>query len=481
MTGRLAIDQGTTSTKAYRSGADGAAVAVGARSHRQIHPRPGWVEHDPAELLRDIRALIEAAGPCAVAALANQGETVVAWDARTKRPLHNAIVWQDERTGDAIARLRADGVAALTRQVAGLPLDPYFSASKLRWLLDHAEGAKDLRRAGRLRLGTTDAFFLDALTGAFATDASTASRTSLMDLSRLAWSAPLCAAFGVPIECLPEIRPTVGDFGRIPGGPRVVAAVVDQQASLYGHRCEQPGDVKITFGTGAFVLGLAGRTPPESDGGLLATCAWQIDGEAPQYALEGGVFTAGAALDWAGRIGLFADHEALAALDGPSAAERDLFFVPAQSGLGCPHWDRSARGAWIGLGLDTPREDLCRAVLEGVALRAAEIVRVMARPAAPGQRVSVDGGLSRNRYFTQFLAAAIGRPIELATMPHVTALGLLALCAHGQDPACRVDRASWRPVECGTPLPDALHARFADAVSRTRGWAAGTRSPDPQP
>ena len=289
MTGRLAIDQGTTSTKAYRSGPHGTAVAVGSRTHRQIHPRPGWVEHAPAELLDGIRALIEAAGPCATAGLANQGETVVAWDARTKRPLHNAVVWQDERTADAVARLRAGGVESLTRDVAGLPLDPYFSATKLRWLLAHAEGAGELRRAGRLRLGTSDAFFLDALTGEFATDVSTASRTSLMDLSRLAWSPPLCAAFGVPLECLPEIRPTVGDFGQIPGGPHVGVAMVDQQAALYGHRCERPGDVKITFGTGAFALGVAGGTPPDCTSGLLATCAWQIGDAAACYAREGGI------------------------------------------------------------------------------------------------------------------------------------------------------------------------------------------------
>ena len=470
MTAHVAIDQGTTSTKAYRRDPGGIVAAVGSRTHRQIHPRPGWVEHDAAEILSNIRALLAAAGPCVVAGLANQGETVVAWDARTKLPLHNAIVWQDERTAGPIARLRAEGVEELTRQVAGLPLDPYFSATKLRWLLDHADGAGELRRAGRLRLGTTDAFFLDALSGVFATDVSTASRTSLMDLSRLTWSDALCAAFGVPIECLPEIRPTVGDFGQIPGGPHVVAAVVDQQASLYGHRCEQPGDVKITFGTGAFALCLAGNVPPNGGGGPLATCAWQVGAEAPRYALEGGVFTAGAALEWAGRMGLFADHDELATLAGPPAAERGVFFVPAQAGLGCPHWDRSARGAWIGLGLDTRRDDLSRAVLEGVAFRAAEIVRAMARPDALGRRVSIDGGLSRNRYFAEFLAAAIGRPIELATMPDVTALGLLALCALGRGAPSVVDPTSWRRIECETPVSDALHARFADALGRTRGW-----------
>ncbi|MFZ9634786.1 MAG: FGGY family carbohydrate kinase, partial [Alphaproteobacteria bacterium] len=218
----LAIDQGTTGTKAI-AWRDGVLREVGRRVHRQIRPRQGHVEHDPMELLGHLRELLAQAGPVDLVGIANQGETVVAWDEATGRPLHNALVWQDERTADEVARLRAAGVEALALARAGLPLDPYFSATKLRWLLDNAEGARELLRLGRLRLGTSDAFFLRNLCGASATDPSTASRTSLMDIRSLRWDEELCAAFGVPVECLPEIRPTTGPFGIAPGGARIVA------------------------------------------------------------------------------------------------------------------------------------------------------------------------------------------------------------------------------------------------------------------
>ncbi len=471
----LALDQGTTSTKAYRADDDGFTL-VGTRTHRQIRPAPGWVEHDAAELLSHLRELIELADPCDVAGLANQGETVVAWDAATKRPLHHAIVWQDDRTSTALARMKAEGIETLTLDRSGLPLDPYFSASKLRWLLDNAEGAADLRRQGRLRLGTSDAFFLDALTGRFATDVSTASRTGLMDLRRRSWDEDLCAAFGVPLDCLPEIRPTVGEFGTLPGGTRLVASAVDQQASLFGHGCRTPGDLKITFGTGAFALGLTGSAPMDvGSSGLLPTCAWQIGNAEAVYALDGGILTAGAALEWLKAVGLVEGFEALDALDGPSAVERGLVFVPALAGLGAPYWDRSARGGWIGLDLSTSRDDLVRAVLEGIAFRAAEVVAAFERTAGhSAARVSVDGGLSQSRYFGTFLASALGRGIEVSEHPDLTAWGLVEFCrlagGHASDLAGYPRR---RLVEASAPLPPQHYDRFADALSRLRGWAPG--------
>ncbi len=350
MSSILAIDQGTTSTKAYVS-VDGAAAAfVGGRSHRQIHPRAGWVEHDPVEISDHVLELASLARPSQAIGLANQGETVVAWDASTKRPLYNAIVWQDERTRDDLKRLRSAGLEALTLERAGLPLDPYFSASKLRWLLDNAEGARGLARAGRLRLGTSDAFLLDRLGGAFCTDVTTASRTSLANLSTLQWDEDLCEAFGVPIELLPPIRSTTGPFGEIAGCGVLCASVVDQQAALFGHGCREPGDVKITFGTGAFALGLTGEVPPLHAGSrLLPTCAWRLGQASPEYALDGGVLTAGAAVEWLKTIGLIETFEEFDAFQGPSAASLGVMFAPAQAGLGCPHWDRSARGLWIGM------------------------------------------------------------------------------------------------------------------------------------
>jgi glycerol kinase len=473
MTAILALDQGTTSSKAYLW-RNGRFTLAGKREQRQILPRPGWVEHDAAELLRHLEELIATAGPCALAGLANQGETVVAWDAATGRPLHNAIVWQDERTRDAVARLRAEGAEALTLERAGLPLDPYFSAAKLRWLLDHAEGARDLLRQGRLRLGTSDAFFLHNLTGECATDVSTASRTSLMDLRRLCWDTELCGLFGVPMECLPAIRPTTGDFGALRNGTRMVASVVDQQAALFGHGCTEPGDLKITFGTGAFALGLTDAVPDaHGTDGLLPTCAWQLGEAPPRYALDGGILTAGAAVEWLGGLGLLGDLGQLDHFTGASALEGGLAFVPALAGLGCPHWDRAARGCFLGLELGTTPALLRRAVLEGIALRAAELVSAMQARSGPPRRIAIDGGLSRSGFFTRFLADALGRPIEVAGSADVTALGVLHLCLEATGQAQRPRPEAWRQVSPEAPLPAALHARFQDAVALSRGWGRG--------
>ncbi len=459
----LGIDQGTTSTKAFRAEPGGTMDLVGRHTHRQIHPQPGWVEHDPAEILRGVQDLIAAAGPVDAIGLANQGETCLAWDAQTGRPFYNAIVWQDDRTRPQIEALRAAGLEALIRSRAGLPLDPYFSAAKLRWLLDHAEGAQAAYRQGHLRLGTLDAFLIERLTGQFVTDVTTASRTSLMNLTTLAWDADLCAAFGVPMECLPPIRPNDGAFGDV-GGARLAAAMVDQQAALFGHGCSAPGDLKITFGTGAFALALAGTAPPAPSPGLITTCAWQRAAEPARYAVEAGLFTAGAAIEWLDRMGL---RDALAAVDGPSAAERGVMFVPALAGLACPYWDRTARALWIGMDLATTREDLARAVLEGVALRAAQMLPALTEAAGGDGTVRVDGGLTRDAYFTAFLARALGRPIAVADTADVTALGVirLAMEAVGGAPAI-----AHRVVAPGAALPDSVHARFADAVARAQAW-----------
>ena len=280
MTTVIAIDQGTTGTKAHRLRDDGTFETIAGFEHRQIYPQQGWVEHDPEELARHVESALDQAGDASAIGIANQGETVVAWDAETKRPIHNAIVWQDARTADVTERLKADGAEELTLKLAGLPLDPYFSAAKLRWLLDNVPEAQALRKAGRLRLGTSDSFFLDRLTGRFATDVTTASRTSLMNLETLQWDQRLADLFGVPLDCLPEICPTAGAFADARGVP-VTASLVDQQAALFGHGCRRKGDAKITFGTGAFALAVAGSTVPrDTESGLEATVAWKL-GDAP--------------------------------------------------------------------------------------------------------------------------------------------------------------------------------------------------------
>lgn len=482
----LAVDQGTTGTKAHRLDRDGRFATLGGFEHRQIFPRPGWVEHDPEELLSHVAACLDLAGDGDVAVgLANQGETVVAWDAATGRPIHNAIVWQDGRTQDRIDRLKAEGAEELTLSRAGLPLDPYFSASKLRWFLDHVEEARDLLRRGRLRLGTSDAFFLDRLTGLYATDATTASRTSLMNLATRQWDPELCRLFGVPIEALPEIRPTAGVFApvRRPASAQsgrellLTASVVDQQAALFGHGRRRPGQAKITFGTGAFALVVTGERPLSDPGrGLLPTLAWRIGDGPATYALDGGVYNAASAVNWARQIGLFERFESIDGFAAPPAIERGLVFVPALSGLACPHWDRGAAGMWLGIGLETTREDLCQAVLEGVALRSAEVLAAMAGLIPLDEAVSIDGGLSRNRYFCAFLADALGRPLTVPATAELTGLGTAQLALIGAG-LCGLDDLPPAPpparvIEPERPLSAAAHDRFRAAVARCRGWRA---------
>jgi glycerol kinase len=470
----LAIDQGTTGTKAHVLREDGAFETLGGFEHRQIFPQPGWVEHDPEELVTHIGHCLELGGDVAAIGIDNQGETVVAWDAETKQPIYNAIVWQDARTEDAIQRLKAAGAEAETLQRAGLPLDPYFSASKLRWLLDHVPEAKTLRSQGRLRLGTSDAFFLDRLAGSCITDVTTASRTSLMNLETLSWDSVLCDLFGVPIDCLPAIGPTAGNLAGIDGIP-VTASMVDQQAALFGHGCRKLGDAKITFGTGAFALAIAGDKPlRDAASGLLPTIAWQIGDAVCTYALDGGVYNAASAINWARGLGLFSDYTEIAHFHGAAAITRKLAFVPALSGLGCPYWDRSAAGMWLGLGLDTSKADMMQALLEGIALRAGELLRAMAKLVPIADRLSIDGGVTRNGYFCDFLAAVLDRELTIPSTAELTGLGAAQFALIGAgfatiDTLPPAPPAS-RVVTAEAPLPAELIARFADAVSRCRNW-----------
>ncbi|MFA7943931.1 FGGY family carbohydrate kinase [Pseudomonas brenneri] len=466
-----ALDQGTTSTRVLVVSQNGSADIQLSLRHQQHHPHPGWVEHDPLELLNNLQRCLEATGRVDAIGLANQGESCLAWDAKTGEPLSPVIVWQDNRTSAEIAQLRGDGGEALTLERAGLPLDPYFSASKLAWIIRNLPAAQSALRAGRLRLGTTDAYFLDRLTGVFATDVTTASRTSLMNLATGQWDSQLCELFGVPMETLPQIRDTVGHFGEI-GATPITASIVDQQASLYGHGCRNEGDAKITFGTGAFALTLTGeqiiRAP---DKGLLATIAWQIDGK-PTYAMDGGVYDASAAVEWAGRLGLFSDFSELAAFDEPPAIGRQLAFVPALSGLACPHWDRSAAALWVGMNGSTTRQDMCQAVLEGVALRSVEVITAMDEFLSVTDHLSIDGGLARSPYFAQFLADALQRCIVTQRFDELTAFGCAALAAKGLGVALKPPRntsTTFHP-KVSAEQAQQWRASFSDAVTRCRNW-----------
>ncbi len=475
----LAIDQGTTSTRAFVVDAGRPGKLVCRRTHKQVYPRPGWVEHDPEELLSHIRDCLETTGLADVIGLANQGESCLAWDRETGRAITPVIVWQDQRSASVVERLKADGGEKLTLERAGLPLDAYFSASKLAWIVNSLAQARTLLDQGRLCLGTTDAFFLHRLTGRFVTDISTASRTSLMNLQSGQWDEALCSLFGVPMTALPEIVPTMGDFGAVTVAGKQIpltASVVDQQAALYGHGCRRPGDTKITFGTGAFALAVSGKSACRSpDGKLLPTVAWQANGAPPVYALDGGVHCAGSAINWGRSLGLFSDFSEIGRFETPPAVARNLVFVPALTGLGCPHWDRTAAGMWLGLSLQTTGLDMMQAMLEGIAFRTGEVVGALAAQVPVGEAISIDGGLSSNSYYCQFLADVLQKQIVVASDPETTCYGvaLMAMAASSIDARAPQTaktyvpgpyRASWKRV-------------FARAIERSVGWQSNTGKP----
>lgn len=467
MTTILAIDQGTTSSRAFAIAEDGARHLVYARRHQQFYPRPGWVEHDPAEILADLRACL-AQAPASVTAIAlgNQGESCLAWDGRDGTPLGPIIVWQDDRTAARLEPLRGSEAEALSLARCGLPLDPYFSASKLGWLVETVPQAQALLRQGHLRLGTTDAWFRDRLCGTFATDVTTAARSGLLNLASEQWDEELCALHGVPMGALPAITDSAGDLGRVDCGGRSVpllASLVDQQAALYGHGCRQPGDSKITFGTGAFALAVAGNLPSGA-AGPLPTIAWRKAGQSCTYALDAGVYCASAAVDWARSLGLFQNFKEIEQFSGPSAISQGLVFVPALAGLACPHWNREARGQWSGLSLASSRRDLVRSVLEGVALRTAEALEAIEAQIPLQGDVSIDGGLTGSPYFCQFLSTVLDRPVRVSADPELTSLGLAMMAAEqcGRPMARGDDYLRYHPQAGGAEA----RARFAQALRR---------------
>lgn len=457
----LGIDQGTSGTTAVAY--DERLKPLG-RAHRDLRPRlpgPGLVEHDGTLLLESIvetsaEALRAARNAHADAVgLANQGETTLAWDAGTGIPLSPAIAWLDERTQPLLDEFRQDGRAALVERLSRLPLDTYFSASKMTWLLQQDEVAS-ARANGRLRLGTTDAFFRERLCGRAATDAATASRTQLLDLERVAWSAELCEAFSVPVEALPPIEPTTGSLGYLQSGP-LTGALVDQQAALAGHACFALGEAKCTFGTGCFLLTNAGELLPSGSSGLLPTIAWTVD-RTTTYALDGGVLTAGSALDWLVAIGLLRSPQEADAVAGSVPDAAGVMFVPALSGLGAPWWRREARASFTGISAVTDTGHLVRAVLEGIALRVRDIVEAGSAAGVPPLAVlRVDGGLSSSDLLMQTQADVLGVPVERARDRESTARGAAALAGLGAGILAE-------PEELVTllPEPERFEPRWAD-------------------
>jgi glycerol kinase len=451
----LAIDQGTSATKALVVGEDGRVLASGEAPVRPAFLPDGGVEQDPEALWQSVvaagtTALARAAVPVDAIGLANQGETVLAWDRGSGRPLSPAISWQDRRAAGVCEQLAGDAVRL--QEITGLPLDPYFAAPKMKWLRDH------VTRDGVCT--TTDAWLLHRLTGAFVTDAATASRTLLFDLGAGRWSPEACDAFDVDLDALPAIvgnAQTIGDTTAF--GPRVpvTAAIVDQQAALFGEGCHAPGSAKCTYGTGAFLLANVGREPRRSTAGLAACVAWKL-GDETTYCLDGQVYTAGAAVSWLGDLGLLAGADEL---DRAAASADGVWFVPALAGLAAPFWKPQARGAFVGLSLSTSRGALVAAVVEGIAAQVAWLARAVAYDlGSPLVRLRADGGLTRSTKLMQTQADLLQAPIDVFPSSDATALGVAALAQGGRGAT-----VAWTPAATFEPR---LSADAAEA--RLRAW-----------
>ena len=469
----LALDQGTTSTRAILFDAGGTPLRTARRELRQIYPSDGWVEHNPEEIWSaSVAVLREAAGgdlPAAIG-IANQRETVLLWDRTSGACLHNAIVWQDRRTAPVCDRLRADGLEPFVAERSGLLIDPYFSATKLAWLLDKLPGA---RERSDLAFGTVDSFLVWRLTGGriHATDATNAARTNLFDIRKGAWSRDLLELFRVPESVLPEVRGNADGFGMtdILGAPVPIAGMAgDQQAATLGQGCLEAGDIKSTYGTGCFLLAHTGEEPVASRHRLLTAIALKLNGRTT-YALEGAVFVAGAAVQWLrDGLGVIADAAETESL-AREASGSGVIMVPAFVGLGAPWWDAGARGALFGLTRDTGPAELARAALEAAAHQTADLLDAAAADGLEPALLRIDGGMSANDWFAQTLADIASLTVERPAVTETTAWGAAVLAGLGSgvfsDPA-NAPRGPGRRFEpSGDSAP--ARARWADAVSRT--------------
>ena len=496
MTHVLAIDQGTTSSRAILFDADLAPGASAQQEFAQIYPASGWVEHDPEDIWQSVLATCRAAmakgglsaRDIAAIGITNQRETVVLWDRATGKPLHNAIVWQDRRTADLCARLKADGHEAMVQEKTGLLLDPYFSGTKLAWLLDHVEGARARAEAGELAFGTIDSWLIWKLTGGavHATDATNAARTLLYNIREGHWDAAICALLNIPESLLPEVRDCAADYGTtdpalLGGAIPIMGVAGDQQAATIGQACFQPGMMKSTYGTGCFALLNTGDTLVRSANRMLGTIAYQIDGKTT-YALEGSIFIAGAVVQWL-RDGLkiidsAPQTQALAEAADPG---QQLYLVPAFTGLGAPYWDPECRGAIFGLARNSGPAEFARAALESVGYQTRDLWEAMAADwrAETGKELGaatlrVDGGMSASDWTMQFLADILGAPVDRPRVLETTALGAawLAGMRAGIYPDQAGFAATWALDRNFAPAMDdatrsARYAGWKDAISRT--------------
>ena len=487
----LALDQGTTSSRALLFDEAGAIRTVAQREFEQIFPQPGWVEHNPEHIVSSqiavAREALEKAGAGAkeVAAIgiANQRETTLLWNRDTGQPIHNAIVWQDRRTADFCERLRNAGHGEPIQQRTGLLIDSYFSASKISWMLDNVPGARKLAEAGKLAFGTVDAWLVYKLTQGrlHATDISNASRTMLFNIHTRDWDSELLKLFGIPRSVLPEVRSSSEIYAAVNGiesldGIPIAGIAGDQQAALYGQRCYNSGMTKNTYGTGCFMLQNTGTRAVPSSNRLVTTIAWSIGGST-EYALEGSVFVGGAVVQWLrDGLGLIRKSEEVEALAKSVPDNGGVYFVPAFVGLGAPHWDSYARGSIFGLTRGSNAGHLARAAVESIAYQVADLLDAMQRDSGnPVQELRVDGGAAANDSLMQFQADILGVPVVRPAVTETTALGAAMLAARAvgfwsdsQSHAAQKDRR-FEP-KMPSSQARALRERWDEAVSRSKAW-----------
>jgi len=490
----LALDQGTTSTRAILFNASGQALAEAGRALEQFYPADGWVEHDATEIFRTsvevLREAVEKAGRTMAEVTAigvtNQRETVVIWDKATGQPLRKAIVWQDRRTAATCERMRNAGHEPRVSEVTGLLLDPYFSGTKIAWMLDETPGARARAEAGELLVGTMDSWVIWNLTGGrvHATDATNASRTLLFDLKAQAWSAEMLELFAVPAAILPTVLDCAADYGTTEPGLLGAAVPIrgvagDQQAALMGQGCIAPGEMKATYGTGCFMLVNTGETFTVSRARLLTTVAARVAGRTT-YALEGSIFIAGAALQWVNEgLEVAGGGGGVEALAQTARPDHGVVMVPAFTGLGAPWWDADARGALFGLTRDTGLAEIAQAAFDACALQTRDLIEAM-RADAPhafgaGVELRIDGGMSRSAWFSQRLADLTGVAVGRATYQETTALGAALFAGLGAGVYASVEEAAAaRPTterhepEAGAHTREGAYARWLDAVARVR-------------
>jgi glycerol kinase len=489
----LALDQGTTSSRAIVFDRDGAIRAIAQKEFTQLFPQAGWVEHDPQEIwASQIGVAVEALGraqvrPSDVAAIGitNQRETTIVWDRDTGEPVYRAIVWQDRRTADFCERLKADGAGETIQAKTGLLIDAYFSASKIRWILDNVPGARARAAAGKLAFGTVDTWLLWKLTahGRHVTDVSNASRTMLFNIHTMQWDDELLRLFDIPAGMLPEVRLSSEVYGQVSstlGIEQVPIAGIagDQQAALFGQMCLQPGMSKNTYGTGCFLLQHIGTEPTRSKQRLVTTVAWQIGGRT-EYALEGSVFIGGAVVQWIrDGLGFIRSAPEIEKLASSVADNGGVYLVPAFAGLGAPHWDAYARGTIVGITRGTSAAHIARAALESIAYQVADLLDAMAIDSGIAlKELRVDGGAATNDMLMQFQADLLGVPVVRPAVTETTALGAayLAGLAVGYWPSVDALTGQWkvdRRFEPAMPrsAASALRERWSAALGRSKGW-----------